>query len=98
MEQLAIAWEATEVRRARRRDPETSHAAASRASEFAAVHMAAIRKALTLGSGTIYEIAERTGLDHVQVARRLPEMRDAKVSDEKRCGPTGRMCRVWELA
>lgn len=94
--------------RARRTDPETSHAAAAAAGPVQAAHAARILEALRAGPGTIYEIGERCGLSHVQVARTIaqlgkPEVRAARVlRDEagypvKRAAPTGRMCRVWRL-
>ena len=93
--QLAIDFE----KRARRDDPETSHAAARRVSEFASEHHAKIQGSLMQqGPGTIYELAERTGLDHVAVARRLPELEElgtAEPTDETRPSPKGRACRVW---
>lgn len=77
---------------ARRRDPETSKAAANRALEFASGHHARIFEALQ-APGTIYELGERCGLNHVAVARRLPEMLKAGLAEpteDKRDG-----CRVW---
>lgn len=86
--------------RARADDPDTSKAAALAAAEFAGDHRAKILGSLlTQGEGTCYEIAARTGLDHVAVARRLPELEErgvAKPTDATRKGPTGRSCRVWE--
>lgn len=87
--------------RARRTDPDTSKQAAERVSNFAAGHYAGIRCALVIGPATIYEIAARTGLDHVAVARRLSEMQRAGIAaptSETRPGPTGRQCRVWTVA
>jgi hypothetical protein len=82
--------------RARREDPITSQLAAARVDEFSGEHFALIHKALE-APGTIYEIAERTGLSHVQVARRLPEMKGrAQRSGQKKPGPTGRACEVWK--
>lgn len=98
MNQLALSFEPV---RARRRDPFTSQLAASRVSNFAAGHYAGIRTALLIGPATIYEIAARTGLDHVAVARRLSEMERAGIAaptNETRPGPTGRQCRVWGIA
>lgn len=77
---------------ARKRDPETSKDAARRAVEFASGHHARIFEALQT-PGTIYEIGQRCGLDHVAVARRLPEMAKAGLAqptDDRRAG-----CRVW---
>lgn len=81
-------------------DPDTSVIAASRSGEFAPIHAAAIYAALHEvypGTLTIYEIADRTGLTHVQVARRLPiDLRDfAETTEDRRPSPSGRMCRVW---
>jgi hypothetical protein len=83
--------------RARSRDPETSQHSAARVDEFAAAHYALIWKALEM-PGTIHELAERTSLDHVQVARRLPEMSRVRPTEERRPSPTGRPCRVWRRA
>lgn len=95
MEQFALALEPV---RARRSDPETSQIAAGFAREFAARHAAKIWCALKDdGPATIYELAERTGLDHVQIARRLSELQPvlAEPTGETRVGPSGRPCRVW---
>lgn len=76
--------------RARRSDPETSKRAAARAADFAESHHGRIYAALDQ-PGTIYEIAARCGMTHVQVARRLPERLDVfEPTDERREG-----CRVW---
>lgn len=80
--------------RARRKDPATSHVAAAKAASFAVSHRNRIMAALS-APGTIKEIAERTGIDHVAVARRMcelqrPPLRLAEPTDEKRDG-----CRVW---
>jgi predicted ArsR family transcriptional regulator len=87
-------------KRARRSDPETSKAAAARVAEFEHAHHAVIvGSLLTQGPGTIHEIAARTGLDHVAIARRLPELeqlRVARPTAETRPSPKGRACRVWE--
>lgn len=86
--------------RARRDDPVTSHEAAARVVEFGHAHQAVILGSLiSQGAGTIYELADRTGLDHVAVARRMSELEAlhvARPSGEKRLSPTGRSCRVWE--
>jgi hypothetical protein len=81
--------------RARAKDPAPSHLAAARVEEFADDHHSRIHKALET-PGTIYDIAERTGLDAVQIARRLPEMKGrARRSLETKLGPKGRPCGVW---
>jgi hypothetical protein len=91
-------------KRARRADPQTSHDAAASAGEFAHGHYALILGSLGLhGEQTIYQLAEHTGLSHVQVARRLPEMADAvpamaKRTNRTRPSPSGRDCTVWERA
>jgi hypothetical protein len=84
--------------RARREDPASSQLAAARVDEFAAAHYRRILEAMPEPS-TIYEIADRAGISHIQVARRLPEMDGTRVRVKPglhRKGPTGRMCRVWE--
>lgn len=87
-------------KRARRADPVTSHLAAAEVVHFAHAHHAKIVGSLiTQGAGTIYEIGERIGLDHVAVARRMPELEAlnvARPSGATKTGPTGRQCRVWE--
>ena len=78
---------------ARRSDPSTSHAAAKRASRVAPNHRNIITAALEHGPATIYDLAARTGLSHVQIARRLPECEQigtAHPTDQKRDG-----CRLW---
>jgi predicted ArsR family transcriptional regulator len=94
-EQLAIDF----TMRARKSDPQTSHDAAGRAGEFAGQHHAIILGDLmTRGPGTIHELAERTGLDHVAVARRMSELetlRTVETTGETRPGPSGRHCREW---
>lgn len=85
--------------RARRDDPVTSKLAAANAAAFAKDHADLIHQALAT-PGNIYELAARIsrahGIDfsHVQVARRLPEMKAAgraEPTDERRGG-----CRVWK--
>jgi predicted transcriptional regulator len=66
------------VPRARRTDPETSHAAAANADLFAGKHADRILAALReMGTGTAHEIAVATGLSVVQVDRRRKEMETA---------------------
>lgn len=88
------------TKRARRDDPVTSHEAAARVIEFGHAHQAKILGFLIeRRQATIYELAEWSGLTHVQVARRLPELQALQVARptaEKRRSPTGRGCRVWE--
>ena len=86
--------------RARKRDPETSHKAAGRVGEFQMDHYARILEALDRGPATIYQLADRTGLTHVQVARRTTELETkgliATLPEETRLSPSGRSCRVWK--
>lgn len=90
------------TKRARRTDPQTSHEAAETVGQFAHGHYALILGSLGLhGMQTIYELATRTGLSHVQVARRLPEMEAVvppmvRRTERTRPSPSGRGCTVWE--
>lgn len=90
--------------RARRRDPATSHAAAAQAGQRAQHHAALILGALVQAGErglTNHEAAGVTGLDHVAVARRLPELEragQARPTDATRLSPSGRAARVWGLA
>ncbi len=86
-----------EVPAARATDPGTSHAAATKVVTFRGDHHRRILAALS-EPRTIYEIAQACGLDHVAVARRMPELeRDGKAepTDETRKSPSGSPCRVW---
>jgi hypothetical protein len=79
--------------RARRSDPSTSHAAATRASGIAVSHRNLIMAALDGRELNIYEMGARCGLTHVQVARRMLELQDMRLAhptDRRRDG-----CRVW---
>lgn len=72
---------------------------AARTNEFAAAHYQKILTALSeIGKGSIYDVADRAGMSHVQVARRTAEMdgkRIRTIPGEKRRSPSGRPCRVW---
>lgn len=85
--------------RARRTDPETSHRAADSMKHGAADHRHKILRALKEhGPGSIYRLAELTGLSHVSVARRLPELQEALQAAPDAgtdLSPSGRGCRVW---
>lgn len=85
---------------ARRTDPSTSHSAAQRVEDFLWDHNGRITAALeAVGPGTIYEISDRTGIDHVSCARRMKELEmGARVqrTGETKLGPRGRRCTVWE--
>jgi len=83
---------------ARRDDPQTSKAAALSMTGPHAVHQYAIVNVLWRPM-TIYHIARLTGLTHVQVARRLPELRTmghVRPTGKTAAGDTGRECRLWE--
>lgn len=61
----------------RANDPVTSHVAASMASGMAERHREIIFEALiSLREATIDELAKVTRLTSVQIARRLPEMKE----------------------
>jgi hypothetical protein len=106
-EQLALCF--APRRRARRADPHTSREAASGAGDVVGEHCRRILDVLDRGL-TIYEIAERAGLTHVQVARRMPDLEDAAMARRRVIGadddgtlryatrpsPTGRRCALWE--
>jgi hypothetical protein len=60
---------------ARRSDPRTSVSAAESMVQGASRHRTSILTALTLyGAATCYELGDRLGLTHVQVARRTAEL------------------------
>jgi len=83
---------------ARRDDPQTSKAAALSMTGPHYAHQSAILGAMWTAM-TIYDIARLTGLSHVQVARRLPELRDlghVRPTGKTAAGNTGRECRLWE--
>ena len=82
--------------RVRNTDPDTSHAAADQAAELATKHHGIIMVALET-TGTIYDIAARTDLDHNAVARRMSELErlDLAYPEGQKKGASGRMCRVW---
>lgn len=86
--------------RARASDPLTSHVAAASALPLAKHHAALIIAALAKGPGTIYALAERSGLDHVAVARRMKELERqslVRLTGETAPSPSGRPCGVWDL-
>lgn len=83
---------------ARTSDPWTSHAAARKARELVHDHHHCILGVLWRPMH-IYAIARLTGLTHVQVARRMPELEalgKVRVTGQSAPGPTGRECRLWE--
>lgn len=83
---------------ARHTDPATSHLAAQMAIVFLDGHQAQILAALEDGPAGKSELARRTGLDHVAIARRLPELqREGKAHPTGRTVPSasGRPEREW---
>jgi predicted ArsR family transcriptional regulator len=87
-------------RRARRRDPSTSRAAADRVGEFAADHAVRILEALQEhGLMGAEEIGDRIGLDAYAVRKRLPELEREQmvrvVAGQERTTRSGRRERVW---
>lgn len=91
---------------ARRRDPMTSHVAASRAQVFAGSHADRILAALKLhGPRTAHELEHLIGLTVVQIDRRVAELRrigrltvctDAGGTPMTRATPSGGESTVWE--
>ena len=84
--------------RARNNDPATSHAAATSMVKISHDHHLRILGVLWKPM-TIYHIATLTGLDHVQVARRMPELEQmghARTTGGTAPSPSGRECRLWE--
>ncbi len=81
--------------RARSTDPETSHQAArfatsqKAASERLSIYLAVCNN----GPMTAREIAARTGLDYIEVQRRISEVTGLRKTEAVRDG-----CRVWEVA
>lgn len=85
-----------EPARSRRNDPATSQRAASKVRQFETGHFSLILDALIGNPGTAKEIAQRSGLDYVAVARRMNELQQAGkvyLSGEVRDG-----CREWRRA
>lgn len=98
MNQQALVFDAP---RARARDPQTSHAAASRAKALQTAHCCLVLGALRQGAAGKDEIGRRAGLTGVAVCRRLAELEKARAV--KPTGRTvesdsGRQEREWCLA
>lgn len=87
--------------RARQSDSWTSYAAAHRAAEFAGTHTDIIIACLGRhGPQTIDEIAKRTPLNSVQIARRLSECDRRGLAEPTglcRLSASGRPERVWRV-
>ncbi len=99
--QLSLILEPPRAPLARRGDPETSHAAAESAIEFASAHRALILEALRQGPAGKDCIARRTGIHGVAVARRCSELsRDGLIETTGEVTPSdsGRLERVWRIA
>lgn len=100
--QLPLTLDAREsfaVTRTRAVDPDTSFDAAKSMREGSAVHCALILNALkTMGPASASQLAARTGLTQIQVARRLPDLEregKAKPTEQTRKTASGRAERVW---
>jgi predicted ArsR family transcriptional regulator len=89
--------------KARRSDPETSHAAARNAEKFAASHAGRILAGLkTHGPRTAHELAQLIGLTVVQIDRRTVELQRAGYIDVDRLSDGAPRVidgfRVWRVA
>ena len=88
--------------RARRTDPQSSHAAAFHVEQSGKAGKQRIQAGaavLAHPGCTSAELADRTGLDRYMLARRLPELRDdglVRQSGSKHlCRMTGRLAVTW---
>ncbi|CAB4174370.1 Winged helix-turn-helix DNA-binding [uncultured Caudovirales phage] len=94
--------------KARITDPTTSHIAAHKSKNLNRKHQAQIMDILSnKGHHTIYHLAEATGLDVHQVARRMKELEAKGLAmvvvgidnkPETMFNSKGRPCRVWVRA
>jgi hypothetical protein len=85
---------------ARATDPQTSHAAAAIAHEFAGEHHRAILEALAVGPGGASAIAQRCGLVAHQVGKRLHELSKCGLIEETGrlvASASGRREREWRV-
>ncbi len=87
---------------ARKSDPITSHAAATRVAEFAQTHAERILRCLSSnGPLTADQIAARTFMQSQAINKRLPELQRkgfAAPTGELRASDSGCMARVWGVA
>lgn len=86
---------------ARASDPWTSKEAAIGAVSMIAEHQRSIIAALEIGPASKDGIAARSGLDGVQVCRRLPEMQARgliELTGRAIASESGRHAREWRLA
>lgn len=84
--------------KARRSDPLTSHVAAKRARQD--LYQPIVAALSRLGEGTFYEIAAYSGLDPIDVARRMKNLERkglAVRTNRTRPGPKGNECTVWSV-
>ena len=84
---------------ARNTDPETSHQAAIRVSEFSDSHRARILKALIVSPAGQSEIAERSALLPHQVNKRLSDLENEgriETTGNTVKGHSGRLEREWK--
>lgn len=91
-----------EIRRARRGDPDTSHAAAAASHGLAAEHRLLIVQSLRDAGRDLaaHEIAGLCGLSSVQVSRRLRELVDdgeIVVTPNTKPTPAGRPSHTYEV-
>jgi len=100
--QTELDFSAVPPPRARRGDPVTSHISARMAEGMVTGHdrqvMDALLGELRSTGGTGHEIAAATGLNNVQVMRRIKPLRDGGLVEETedtRPSPSGRPCTVW---
>ncbi len=100
MNQLALSFD-VDPPRARRVDPETSHAAAASAVELAKRHHALILEALKHGPAGASVLSTRIGLDAHRVGKRLCELERAgliRLTGRTVPSASGRQEREWERA
>lgn len=87
---------------ARRTDPDTSHDAASRVSEFQSSHQHRVLAAIQdLGEATVDEIARKCGIPAHAVGKRIPELErlgQIVATGAERPGDSGRLQRIWRAA
>ena len=92
---------ALEEPRARRRDPQTSHAAAADAKSLAKEHAVKILRALSYGPAGVDRIAARSGLTLAMVSKRMKELemaRAIRLTGREVKSDAGRAQREWTLA
>ena len=85
---------------ARRGDIDTSHDAAETIEDMATQHKARVYSALVSGPKTSQELASHTGLEYLQVVRRVSDLKnDGAIADSGARRPTksGRQAAVWHV-